>query len=133
MEQLLDAVRDVLVADGTLTAIVAAADIRVMFTEKDINYPTIAIWFGQGLSPADFSNVFRGVVQITIWSQVNILQLHTVHNRIKTLLHNQETTIGNADMKVHSFRFSGGTNWDYYQTTRTWRMVTTYSCLAEDV
>jgi hypothetical protein len=133
MDKLLIAIRNVLIGDATLIALVPAVDILTEFTEKAVNYPRVAISITE-MSRAGYPDgVARCVVGIDIWNQTNKLTNWQIHNRIKTLLHRKETTITDSDVAIHAIESAGVQGGNHLISTRTWKMNTAYVVIAEEL
>lgn len=133
MQELLIAIRNVLVADATLIALVPADDILSQYTQLSINYPRVAISLVQSSEAGNPDGVHRCVIGIEIWNETSKLTNWNIHNRIRTLLHRQETSITDANVAVHSIESAGVQGNYHQQTTRTFKMNTSYVLLCEEL
>lgn len=102
MQSLLKAVRDVLVADSTLLALVGAAtDIVPSHVAHVADYPVVSLSVSGGGGKLEIAGVTKATLMVQVRSDTSKIEAHNIYDRIQTLLHNQERDITTASCVVH--------------------------------
>ncbi len=129
MQLVLKAIRDILVADGTLTSTVAASDITSSFIAEVANFPCITISIGKGASTTEISGVTRAIVEINVNSIVNKQQLWEIYDQIKTLIHNQERNLTTGNRVFHLIYESSVDDTKFDSVSQSWMLLSKYEVL----
>lgn len=100
MNLLLAAIRTQL-TDAALNAIVPINDITSSYGYEKSNYPSIVLSIKEGGTGLEIDGVTHATLKIEIYSKKNKLELWTIYNLVKGLLHKEERAITTADRLIH--------------------------------
>lgn len=104
MIAILKAFRDALVADGTLTTLVAASSIYAGLRDEKTDIPTIAIFQVSGVDTrlaggkVGGENISRTIMQVSVFHRTEA-DAQTVADQIKAVLLGDNTTLNTAQIK----------------------------------
>lgn len=101
MEYVLKAIRNELIGDATLTALVSADDIHASHIKELRNYPCVTMNISAARDDNRISGVDACTVDIETRTRTSKLDAWTIAKRIKTLLDNQERNVTDADRYIH--------------------------------
>lgn len=104
---LLIAVRAVLIGDGTLTALVNAANIKPQDSPYPAAYPAITLAFGSEVGDRVIPDSLFGRFYIRIYNQGEkpYFNLYKMRDRVKTLLSARSSTSDITDANITAHRF----------------------------
>jgi len=129
MDAILKAIRDTLVADVTLTALVPAADITASYNAEVANYPCVVLGVLGGGSLTEIAGVTSATIVIDLYSAVDKQEVWTIYDRIKTLLHDQARAVTNGSVLVHAIYESRVDDNQFVLSTETWRLTARYEVI----
>lgn len=128
MDSLLGAIKSRL-QDGSLNETVAYTDITSSYNPETANYPCVVLSVIAGGSGYEISTVSRATLQIDVYSNTNKRECWTAYNRIKALLHNQESNVSTNTRRVHAIFETSVNDGMYDEESDAWRLVATYDIL----
>ena len=128
MDSLLAAIRARLL-DGSLNEIVAHNDITASYNSESANYPCIVLSIIGGGSNFEVAGITRATLQIDIYSRTNKQELWTAYNCVKSLLHNQESSISTLETRLHAIYETFVDDSPYGIESDAWHLIATYSVL----
>ena len=112
-------------ADGTLTAIVPAADITSAYNPESANYPSISLTTTGGGAITGLTTTNKLTLRIDVYSEKNALQLYTVYDLVRGLLHNQERSVTSANRLFHVI-YESKLEHSHEIETDVWRLTAEY-------
>lgn len=129
MDTLLRAIRTRLIDDPALTSTVRAEDITASYSAEYAVYPCIVFGIESEGTKFEIPGVTRASIIIDIYSDTNKLQLWTIYQCIKALLHNCERDITDATCVIHSIYEAHATDNQYDLLQDVWHLRSQYEIL----
>jgi hypothetical protein len=129
MDLVLKSIRNKLAEDPTLTEIVSAYDITTGYNVENANYPCVLLGISSGGAGTQIANTAKAVLTINVYSSVGKQQLWTIYSRIKTLIHNNELGITDAQRTFHAINEIFVDENKYDKTHSVWQITAKYNVL----
>lgn len=129
MDLVLRAVRNKLISDSTLTTMVPADDITMGYNAEMANYPCILLGINTGGIETQVAGVAKATLTIDICSDGGKKQLWNIYNRLKAIIHNNETGITDAYRTIHAIHETNVDESKFDRTRRVWQLTAKYNVL----
>lgn len=129
MDLILRAIRNKLIGDSTLTAMVPADDITTGYNAEAANYPCILLGISAGGASTQITGVAKTTLSIDVYSNGGKRQLWNIYNRIRAIIHNNEVGITDAYRTFHAIHEVSVDENRYDRTHRVWQLTAKYSIL----
>ena len=128
MDSLLAAVRSRL-QDGSLNETVDHDNITASYVPESAEYPCIVLSIIGGGSNFEMAGISRATLQIEVYSRTNKQECWTAYNRVKALLHNQESSISTIETRLHAIYETFVDDSPYDIGSDAWHLIATYNVL----
>jgi len=129
MDLVLKSIRNKLAEDPTLTEIVSAYDITTGYNTESANYPCVLLGVSAGGAGNQIAGIAKVILTINVYSNVSKQQLWTIYSRIKTLIHNNELGITDAQRTFHAINEIFVDENKYDKTHSVWQITARYNIL----
>lgn len=129
MDLVLKSIRNKLAEDPTLTEIVSAYDITTGYNTESANYPCVLLGISAGGAGNQIAGIAKAILTINVYSNVSKQQLWTIYSRIKTLIHNNELGITDAQRTFHAINEIFVDENKYDKTHSVWQITARYNIL----
>jgi hypothetical protein len=129
MDLVLKSIRNKLAEDPTLTETVSAYDITTGYNAESANYPCVLLGISAGGAGNQIAGIAKAILTINVCSKVSKQQLWTIYSRIKTLIHNNELGVTNAQRTFHAINEIFVDENKYDKTHNVWQITARYNIL----
>ena len=129
MEQIIRAIRNKLAGDPILTTIVHSNDITTGHNAELANYPCALLSISAGGAGTQITGVSEAVLTINIYSKASKHQLLVIYDRIKLLIHNNERSITDVSVVIHSIKESFVDESKFDNAHSVWLLTARYNIL----